>query len=324
MADTSQERQNKSEQAQTQATPAPTPAPAEATNRRAEARRRHDASNPLDKARPHRLLAVVKKEASFIPTKEPSTIVHVWPHLLVIEFLCAIVFTITLFITSAFINAPLEDLANPEKTPNPSKAPWYFLNLQELLLHMDGGLAGVIVPTVVLLLIALVPYFDLGPGQIGRWFTSERGKAVVIFSAVYTAFWLFFLIALDVFFPIKTMMKNFLPDASGRGILTQIRIPIPGGDPTYEPTPAGMLNVSITPADIIMSNWIIPISVIVILTGLLVFLVKKRFNADRRDVFQALFTGFVVAFAITTVVGTALRGYGQQFDWLWWAFKKPL
>jgi hypothetical protein len=314
MADTSQERPATQEQAQ---------ATAEA-NRRTEARRRHDASNPLDKARPHRLLAVVKKEAGFIPTKEPSTIVHVWPHLLIIEFLCAIVFTVTLFITSAFINAPLEDLANPERTPNPSKAPWYFLNLQELLLHMDGGLAGVIVPTVVLLLIALVPYFDLGPGQIGRWFTSERGKAVVQFSAVYTAFWLFFLIAFDIFFPVKTLMKNILPDASGKGLLTTIKIPIPGGDPTYEPTPAGMFNVSVTPADIIMSNWVIPISVIFILTGLLIFLVKKRFNADRRDVFQALFTGFVVAFAITTVVGTAFRGYGQNFDWLWWAFKRPL
>src|SRR5690242_13488754 len=160
---------------------------ADTTDRRAEAaRRKQDPSNPLDKARPHRLLAVVKKEVSMTPTKEPSTIVHVWPHLLMIEFLCAIVFTITLFIMSAVINAPLEDLANPEITPNPSKAPWYFLNLQELLLHMDGGLAGVIVPTVALLVIAIIPYFDLGAGQVGRWFTSERGKAVVIFSSLYS------------------------------------------------------------------------------------------------------------------------------------------
>src|SRR5689334_15378836 len=192
MADTSQDRQ--AQQAQSNNPPPPQPSVQE---RRAEARRRQDPSNPLDKARPHRLLAVVKREASFIPTKEPSTIVHVWPHLLMIEFLCAIVFTVTLFITSAFINAPLEDLANPEKTPNPSKAPWYFLNLQELLLHMDAGLAGVIVPTVALVLIALVPYFDLGPGQMGRWFTSERGKTVVIFSAIYTTACLFFLIAFD-------------------------------------------------------------------------------------------------------------------------------
>ncbi|HEX2915180.1 MAG TPA: menaquinol-cytochrome C reductase [Chloroflexia bacterium] len=317
MADTSQEPKTQQ--------PEPTAQVTQTTQeRRVEARRRHDPSNPLDKARPHRLLAVVKREAGFIPTKEPSTIVHVWPHLLMIEFLCAVVFTVTLFITSAFINAPLEDLANPELTPNPSKAPWYFLNLQELLLHMDGGLAGVIVPTVALVLIALVPYFDLGPGQMGRWFTSERGKAVVIFSAIYTAGWLAFLIALDNFFPIKTLMKNSFPDATGKGLLTTIKVPIPGGDPQLDLSPAGLFNVSVTPLDIVMSNWVIPIGIMFILSGLLVFLVRKRFNADRRDVFMALFTGFAVSFAITTLVGTAFRGYGQQFDWLWWAFKRPI
>jgi hypothetical protein len=314
MADTSQDRQ--AQQAQSNNPPAPQPSVQE---RRAEARRRQDPSNPLDKARPHRLLAVVKREAGFIPTKEPSTIVHVWPHLLMIEFLCAIVFTVTLFITSAFINAPLEDLANPEKTPNPSKAPWYFLNLQELLLHMDAGLAGVIVPTVALLLIALVPYFDLGPGQMGRWFTSERGKTVVIFSAIYTAACLFFLIAFDNFYNVKNLVASLFITDSGKGLFTTIKVPIPGGDPNQGPlTPVD------TQLDIVLSNWVIPITAMVGFSLLLVFLVKKRFGADRRDVFQALFTGFVVAFAITTVTGTAFRGYGQTFDWLWWAFKRPL
>ncbi len=309
MADTSQDRQA---QQKTEG--------AAGTNRRSEARRRHDASNPLDKARPHRLLAVVKKESGFLPTKEPSTIVHVWPHLLMIEFLCAVVFTVTLFITSAFINGPLEDLANPERTPNPSKAPWYFLNLQELLLHMDAGLAGVIVPSVVLVLIALVPYFDLGPGQMGRWFTSERGKAVVIFSSVYTAFALVFLIALDNFYNIKTLMASLFPDSlTHKGIFTTIKVPVFGGDAS-----GNKFGFVDTPLDIVLSNWLLPIGMILVLTALLVFLVIKRFGADRRDVFQALFTGFVVSFAITTVVGTAFRGYGQTFDWLWWAFKRPL
>ena len=311
MADTNQEREAQQKQ---------TEEAGNARRQEALARRRHDASNPLDKARPHRLLAVVKKEATFVPTKEPSTIVHVWPHLLMIEFLCAVVFTVTLFITSAFINGPLEDLANPEKTPNPSKAPWYFLNLQELLLHMDAGLAGVIVPSVVLVMIALVPYFDLGPGQMGRWFTSERGKAVVIFSAVYTAFGLAFLIALDNFYNIKTLMASLLPDSqTGKGFFTTIKVPVFGGDAS-----GNKFGFVDTPLDIVLSNWILPIGAILLLTALLVFLVLKRFGADRRDVFQALFTGFVVSFAITTVVGTAFRGYGQTFDWLWWAFKKPL
>jgi hypothetical protein len=274
---------------------------------RIEARRRQDTSNPLDKARSHRLLAVVKREVEMTPTKEPSTIVHVWPHLLMLEFLCAIVFTITLFLISALINAPLEGLADAQQTPNPSKAPWYFLNLQELLLHMDAALAGVIVPGVALLLIALIPYFDLGPGQIGRWFTSERGKAVTIFSAVFSVLVTVFLIALDVTFSVKSQVKN----AFG-GFFSSIKVPIPGGDNSQ---PFALAD---TPLDIVLSNWIIPLVCMFGFSALLVFLVKKRFGADFRDVCIALFTGFVVVFAVTTICSTAFRGEGQNLDWIWW------
>lgn len=289
---------------------------AETTDRRAEAaRRKQDPTNPLDKARPHRLLAVVKREVGMSPTKEPSTIVHVWPHLLMLEFLCAIVFTITLFITSALVNGPLDDLANSEVTPNPSKAPWYFLNLQELLLHMDAALAGVIVPTIALGVIAIVPYFDLGPGQIGRWFTSERGKAVVIFSALYTFFVTVFLLAFDILFNTKKIIKSLFPittgDNAGKGLLETIKVPVIGGEPT---TPFAPVD---TPLDIVLSNWIIPIFAMIAFSALLVFLVKKRFGADTRDVWQALFTGFVIVYALTTIVGTAMRGPGQEFYWPW-------
>jgi hypothetical protein len=267
-------------------------------------RRRQDLTNPLDKARSHRLLAVIKKEYTGAPpAKEPSTIVHVWPHLLMIEFLCAIVFTITLFITSILIYAPLEGIANSEQTPNPSKAPWYFLNLQELLLHMDPALAGVIIPGAALTLIALVPYFDLGPGQMGRWFTSDRGKSVVIFSAVYTVGWLIFLIGFDVLFNLNKILRS-TP-------LSTIKVPIPGGDPSDK------FGLAPTSLDVVLGNWLIPIAIIILLSALLSFLVVKRFGADRRDVFQALFTGFVMAYFITTIVGTAMRGPGQDFFWPW-------
>lgn len=274
---------------------------------RIAARRKQDLTNPLDKARSHRLLAVVKKEVTMTPTKEPSTIVHVWPHLLMLEFLCSIVFTITLFIVSGLVNAPLEGLADAQQTPNPSKAPWYFLNLQELLLHMDAALAGVIVPSVALVLIALVPYFDLGPGQMGRWFTSDRGKAVTIFSALYTGLITSLLIAIDVTFSVKSQVKNLFG-----GLFSSIRVPIPGGDNSQ---PFALADA---PLDIVLSNWIIPIACMVGFSALLVFLVKKRFKADFRDVCIALFTGFVVVFAVTTIVSTAFRGEGQNLDWFWW------
>ena len=101
---------------------------------------------------------------------------------------------------SALFNGPFLDLANPDKTPNPSKAPWYFLNLQELLLHMNSALAGVIVPTVALVLIAAIPYVDRGTRGLGVWWYSDRGPKIAIFTAIYTTVVAMALIFLDKFF----------------------------------------------------------------------------------------------------------------------------
>ncbi len=94
------------------------------------------------------------------PRRERDEEVLVWPDLVFVEFIAAIFFTIILLALSAAFNAPLQDRANSDITPNPSKAPWYFLNLQELLLHMHPALAGVVVPTVALILLAIIPYID--------------------------------------------------------------------------------------------------------------------------------------------------------------------
>ena len=133
-----------------------------------------------------------------------------WPHLLVIEFLGALIITINLILLSALFNGPFLDLANPDKTPNPSKAPWYFLNLQELLLHMNSALAGVIVPTVALVLIAAIPYVDRGTKGLGVWWYSERGPKIAIFTAIYTTVVAMALIFLDKFFPLKANFSGWL------------------------------------------------------------------------------------------------------------------
>src|SRR3989304_106334 len=84
----------------------------------------------------------------------------VWPDLVFIEFIAAVLFTVLLTVLSVLVDAVLLDRAHPPVTPNPSKAPWYFLNLQELLLHMHPALAGVIVPTIALIALGAIPYFD--------------------------------------------------------------------------------------------------------------------------------------------------------------------
>jgi hypothetical protein len=120
-------------------------------------------------ARPYRLLALVKQDAVVRVQKEPDDTVMTWPHLLSIEFLAAGVMSVFLLLMGLFINAPLEELANGDVTPAVAKAPWYFLGLQELLAYFHPTVAGVLVPTFVLvcalgLMVTFVGIFFRGPG----------------------------------------------------------------------------------------------------------------------------------------------------------------
>src|SRR3970040_1015264 len=112
------------------------------------------------------------------PKREREEEVLVWPGLVFIEFISAVLFTVTFLILSVFINAPLLNRANVNVTPNPSKAPWYFLNLQELLLHMDKAWAGVLVPTVALGFFALIPYVDRSRHMQGVWFGTKYSARI--------------------------------------------------------------------------------------------------------------------------------------------------
>ena len=131
-------------------------------------------------ARPYRLLAMVKQDAVVRVQKEPDDTVMTWPHLLSIEFFAAGVMSIFLLLMGLFINAPLEDLANGNVTPAVAKAPWYFLGLQELLAYFHPSVAGVLIPTLVLVGAAFIPYVDRRNLTTTR--PSERKTAVVLFS----------------------------------------------------------------------------------------------------------------------------------------------
>jgi menaquinol-cytochrome c reductase cytochrome b/c subunit len=131
-------------------------------------------------ARPYRLLALVKQDAVVRVQKEPDDTVMTWPHLLTIEFLAAAMISIFLLLMGLFMNAPLEELANPNVTPAVAKAPWYFLGLQELLAYFHPTVSGVLAPTFVLVGAALLPYVDRGNVLANR--PSDRKTAVVLFT----------------------------------------------------------------------------------------------------------------------------------------------
>ena len=110
-----------------------------------------------------RLLTVVKSGSIQEVKASPVDKVHTWPHLLAAEFVAALVCTAFTFVFSIFVNAPLLQYANINKTPNPSKAPWYFLGLQELLTMFHPMVAGVTFPGVGLIVLILSPYIDKNP-----------------------------------------------------------------------------------------------------------------------------------------------------------------
>ena len=106
------------------------------------------------------MLTVVKAKAIQGAKREPTDKVSTWPHLLAIEFVALLVVLGLLIVFSVFQDAPLLELANPNEQPNPSKAPWYFLGLQELLSYFDPQVAGVLIPGLGLAGLAMVPYVD--------------------------------------------------------------------------------------------------------------------------------------------------------------------
>jgi hypothetical protein len=231
------------------------------------------------------LLAFVRQDSVVRVDKRVEDTAMVWPHLLVIEFIAAMLWSIGLFVISAAFNAPLQDHQTPDCTPNPSKAPWYLLNLQELLLHMDKGLAGVVVPTLWLVFMATIPYIDRSREGVGIWFSSKNGLRITVFAAIYATLLTFTLIFLD------KVLKD-------HGYIEFASDHFPGGKQLFP-------------------NYLIPIGVMLGLSFLLVLIVKRIWGANTREWMIAIFTGFVSVYLVLTVVGTSMRGPGMDLFYPW-------
>lgn len=120
--------------------------------------------------------------AAPLPGDQPQTKVEVWPNLVVREYIGGIIMLVVLIAWSLLINAPLEGIADPNVTPNPSKAPWYFLGLQELLVYFDPWIAGVVLPGVIIAGLIAIPYLDPDPNLgVGFYSIKERPFANTIF-----------------------------------------------------------------------------------------------------------------------------------------------
>lgn len=124
--------------------------------------------------------------------------VDVWPFLVRTEMLVAMIVVAGLLLWSVLLDAPLEEHANPNLTPNPAKAPWYFLGLQEMLLYFDPWIAGVALPGLIIVGLIALPYLDINPKGNGYFSFSERRYAILIFCFGFLFLWIL-LIAIGVF-----------------------------------------------------------------------------------------------------------------------------
>lgn len=240
----------------------------------------------IDEAKRRKLLELVRGRALARPTDLAEDEVMVWPSLVVVEAVCATVFFLLLTAVSVLFNAPLTAHANLNQTPNPSKAPWYFLSLQELLLHMNPGLAGVIIPTVALGAIAAIPYFDRSPLGVGILGTSAKGRKIAGFAALFTTAVLIGMIILNE----QTGRTQF-----GIGAFLQHQFRAPE----------------------FVYNQILPAGIIIVTVGILVGLIQGIFRPTRREMIIGLFTAFVITYLVLTVSGTSFRGEGQNLVFPW-------
>ena len=131
-----------------------------------------------------RLLTVVKSGSIQDVKAKPVDKVHTWPHLLAAEFVAAMACLTFTFLFSIWVNAPLLQHSNPNQTPNPSKAPWYFLGLQELLTMFHPMIAGVTIPGVGLIVLIFAPYIDKNPSN-----KPEDRKFAVSLMTIHLMFW---------------------------------------------------------------------------------------------------------------------------------------
>jgi hypothetical protein len=283
------------------AAPSPATAPAPAAGGTAVAERPAAAGVPAKvaaaaAARREQVTAVAKRDPA--SAEKSDRLVYVWPHLVTIEFLAGILLLLSMVVVSIILQAPLEAHANADKTPNPSKAPWYFLNLQELLLHMHPSLAGVLVPAGVLFgAIPLIPYFDRNTADVGKWFGTPKARPICIFTTVYSTIVLIALILFDERVGVKPLMQS---------LASSLHAPL-----LADVNPFGIGALS-------LPNVIVPTFMMVFPIIVLCVLIKVIYRPDGvRDYMFALFTGFVVAYVVLTIVGSFFRGQQMILMWPW-------
>jgi hypothetical protein len=200
------------------------------------------------------------------------------PHLVAKEFVVALVLTGLVFIISALWDAPLLDRANPSLSPNPAKAPWYFLGIQELLMHFHPFFAAFVFPSLFLGAIIWFPFTGFRDQDGGTWFASQRGQRLVMKTSLATVFLIVGLVLLEEWIPEYTKESG-----------------------TWSWFFEGVL----------------PSGIILMLTILWIFLLHRKFGYQKSEIAQGVFVFYTVAYVVLTIFGIWFRGEGMALVWPW-------
>jgi quinol-cytochrome oxidoreductase complex cytochrome b subunit len=201
------------------------------------------------------------------------------PNLILREIVVAVVLIALIMAISVLFNAPLGAKANPGLSPNPTKAPWYFAGIQELLLHFHPLFALFVIPVFILIALISIPYVDYQSETAGVWFASHRGRRMAAVAA---------LIAIIVT-PIGIIADEFIIDFA-----------------------AWLPNI---PGEI--SNGLIPFVLMLTATILFYRVMKKKFSSNNNEALQSVFVLLVGAFIILTITGIWFRGQEMALIWPW-------
>ncbi len=230
-----------------------------------------------DSTKTYSLVELVKAPTTMVDHGPDDTIFS-FPVVALLELLLTLGVVALLLLMSLFVNAPLEEIANPNTTTDPAKAPWYFMGLQEMLEHGHPTLMAVLMPTLMVLFVIAIPYIDNSRTGSGVWFTSKRGKRITLYTAVYILVVMPLYIYLDTTFPLREMLRGQLPD---------------------------FLLQAIIPALIMGAIVILPLMVL------------WRTQPTAREVVMTLFTVLFFSAIVFTLAGFLFRGPGFELYWPW-------
>jgi len=218
---------------------------------------------------------LVDKHAPGAEPVQAGEMVDSMPHLFMREAAIALLAFAAVLLISMFYNAPLGELANPGLSPNPTKAPWYFMGIQEMLIHFHPVFALLVIPGLLLLGLLSIPYLKYESTAPGVWFHSVKGRKMAFAAAVFGI--------------IATAGMVWLDDYLAAG---------------YQAGPAGLIR-----------NGLLPFSILLAVSAGFYWGVQKIYKASNYEVIQAMFTLIVTAFVVLTVIGVWFRGAGMQLGW---------